>query len=261
MIEAAQRPRVHVRILDAPIPNLTNQVEPIANLLRHRIEAVLRVPRPVIVADRDRLEDKEASPAADRTESGVFIEAALSDGHWLLFRSDLEPPPVDPVANKFSRVALATWLTLSILVGILLSMLAARRLVKPLFELTAAVERTGGSGDASPLPPRGPREVRGTIEAFNRMQERLRRFNEDRTRMIAAMSHDLRTPLTRLRLRAELVEDQDQQQKMLRDLDMMGDMIESVLALSRDDAKREPRSLVDLSAVVEGILRRRLRRG
>ena len=85
------------------------------------------------------------------------------------------------------------------------------------------------------------------------MQERLRRFNEDRTRMIAAMSHDLRTPLTRLRLRAELVEDQDQQQKMLRDLDMMGEMIESVLALAQDDAKREPRSLVDLSALVEGI--------
>ena len=253
VIEAAQRPRVHVRILDAPIPNMTNQVEPNANLLRHRIEAVLRVPRPVIVADRDRLEDKQASPAADRTESGVFIEAALSDGHWLLFRSDLEPPPVDPVATKFSRVALATWLTLSILVGILLSMMAARRLVKPLSELATAVEQIGGSGDAPAIRPRGPREMRGTIEAFNRMQERLRRFNEDRTRMIAAMSHDLRTPLTRLRLRAELVEDQDQQQKMLRDLDMMGNMIESVLALAQDDAKREPRSLVDLSALVEGI--------
>jgi signal transduction histidine kinase len=59
--------------------------------------------------------------------------------------------------------------------------------------------------------------------------------------------------LTRLRLRAELVDNHDHQQKMLRDLDMMGDMIESVLALARDDAKREPRSLVDLSPLVEGI--------
>ena len=165
----------------------------------------------------------------------------------------MEPPPVDPVATKFSRVTFAAWLTLSILVGILLSMLAARRLVKPLSELGTAVDRIGGSGDAPAIRPRGPRELRGTIEAFNRMQERLRRFNEDRTRMIAAMSHDLRTPLTRLRLRAELVEDQDQQQKMLRDLDMMGEMIKSVLALAQDDAKREPRSLVDLSALVEGI--------
>jgi signal transduction histidine kinase len=91
------------------------------------------------------------------------------------------------------------------------------------------------------------------MRAFNLMQERLRRFNEDRTRMIAAMSHDLRTPLTRLRLRAELVEDHDQQRKMLADLDMMGGMIESVLSFARDDTKHESRSLVDLSALVEGI--------
>ena len=255
VIAAAQRPRVHVRILDAPIPNLTDRTEPNADLLRLRrqIEAVLRVSRPVIVADRSQPADKQAGSVPERVEGSVLIEAALSDGRWLLFRSDLESPPVDPVATKFSQVRFAAWLSLSILLGVFLSTLAARRLVKPLSELTAAVERTGGSGDAPPLPPRGPREVRGTIEAFNRMQERLRRFNEDRTRMIAAMSHDLRTPLTRLRLRAELVEDQDQQQKMLRDLDMMGDMIESVLALARDDAKGEPRSLVDLSALVEGI--------
>ncbi len=91
------------------------------------------------------------------------------------------------------------------------------------------------------------------IQGFNRMQERLRRFNDDRTRMIAAMSHDLRTPLTRLRLRAEMVEDPDQQQKMLAELDTMGEMIESVLSFARDDTKREPRELVDLSALVEGI--------
>ena len=254
IIATAQSPRVHVRVLDAPIPNFTDKADANAALLRRRVEAALRVPRPVIVADRYSPVDKQADPAADRAESGVLIEAALSDGRWLLFRSDLHaPPPVDPVAMKFSQARFAASLALSILLGIALSMLAARRLVKPLTELTVAAERISGSGDAPLLPPRGPREARGAIEAFNRLQERLRRFNEDRTRMIAAMSHDLRTPLTRLRLRAELVEDQDQQQKMLRDLDMMGDMIESVLALARDDAKREPRSLVDLSALVEGI--------
>lgn len=232
---------------------MTNKADVIANVLRHRIEAVLRIRRPIIVADPNGPEDKQAGPAVDRPGSRVFIEAALSDGRWLLFTSDLGPPPVDPVATKFSRVSFASWLFLSVLLGVSLSALAARRLTKPLSQLATAVERTGGSGDVLPIPSRGPREVRGTIEAFNRMQERLRRTNEDRTRMIAAMSHDLRTPLTRLRLRTELVEDQDQQQKMLRDLDMMGDMIESVLALARDDAKREPRSLVDLSALVEGI--------
>jgi signal transduction histidine kinase len=254
VIAAAQRPQIHVRILDAPLPNLTNRPEPNADLLRRRIEAVLTVPRLVIVADRYRPVDKQASPIAGRIENGVLIEAALSDGHWLLFGSNLDPPPpIDPVATQFSQVSFAAWLTLSILLGVLLSMLSARRLVKPLAELAIAVEQLGGSGDASPIPAHGPREVRGTIQAFNRMQERVRRFNEDRTRMIAAMSHDLRTPLTRLRLRAELVEDQEQQQKMLAELDMMAEMIESVLSFARDDTKHEPRALVDLSALVEGI--------
>ncbi len=85
------------------------------------------------------------------------------------------------------------------------------------------------------------------------MRERLRRFNEDRTRMMAAMSHDLRTPLTRLRMRIEMAQGLEDQQKMLDELDMMNGMVESILSFARDDAKQEARSLVDLSALVEGI--------
>ena len=85
------------------------------------------------------------------------------------------------------------------------------------------------------------------------MRERLRRFNEDRTHMMAAMSHDLRTPLTRLRMRIEMAEGLEDQQKMLDELDMMNSMVELILSFTRDDAKQEPRSLVDLSALVEGI--------
>ena len=254
VIAAAQRPQVHLRLLEGPFPNLIDSHEPDANLLRGRIGAVLTVPRPVVVADRYRPADQRAGAGDGRVESGMLIEAALSDGHWLLVASTLDlPPTIDPVATEFSRASFATWLVLSVLLAVLLSMLAARRLIKPLSELAIAVEQLGGSGDAPQLLPHGPREVQGTMRAFNLMQERLRRFNEDRTRMIAAMSHDLRTPLTRLRLRAELVEDHDQQQKMLADLDMMGGMIESVLSFARDDTKHESRSLVDLSALVEGI--------
>jgi signal transduction histidine kinase len=254
VIAAAQRPQVSVRLLAGPFPNLVDSHEPDANLVRARVQAMLTAPRPVIVADRYRPADPRVGAGDARVENGMWIEAALSDGHWLLFLSNLDPPPaVDPVATEFSRASFATWLVLSILLAILLSMLATRRLIKPLSELARAVEQLGGSGDAPPLPPRGPRELQGTMRAFNRMQERLRRFNEDRTRMIAAMSHDLRTPLTRLRLRAELVEDQGQQQKMLVELNTMGTMIESVLSFARDDTKHEPQSLVDLSALVEGI--------
>ena len=85
------------------------------------------------------------------------------------------------------------------------------------------------------------------------MRERLRRFNEDRTRMMAAMSHDLRTPLTRLRMRIEMAQGIEDQQKMLDELDMMNAMVEPILSFTRDDSKQEARSLVDLSALVEGI--------
>ena len=259
VIAAAQRPQVSIRLLAGPFPNLVDSHEPDANLVRARVQAVLTAPRPVIVADRYRPADPRVGAGAGdgRVENGMWIEAALSDGQWLLFLSNLDPPPaVDPVATEFSRASFATWLVLSILLAILLSMLAARRLIKPLSELARAVEQLGGSGDAPPLPPRGPREVQGTMRAFNRMQERLRRFNEDRTRMIAAISHDLRTPLTRLRLRAELVEDQGQQrEKMLAEPRHDGghDDPSPVLSFARDDTKHEPQSLVDLSALIEGI--------
>ena len=172
VIAAAQRPRVHVRVLDAPIPNWTDKADANAALLRRRIEAALRVPRPVIVTDRYSPVDKQADPAADRVESGVLIEAALSDGRWLLFRSDLHaPPPVDPVASRFSQARFAASLALSILLGIVLSMLAARRLARPLTELTAAVDQPA----AAAMRRRFPREDRGRCEGRSKPSTACRR--------------------------------------------------------------------------------------
>jgi signal transduction histidine kinase len=100
---------------------------------------------------------------------------------------------------------------------------------------------------------RGPQELRTATTAFNRMQDRLRRFLEDRTQMLAAISHDLRAPLARLRLRSELVADGEQQRKMFDDLDVMNAMIDSALAFARDDSRQEPRRLVDLGVLVGDI--------
>ena len=241
-------------MLDTPAPNLGNRGEPDAEVMRHRIEAALTAPRPVIVADRYRLADEKAGPAGGRVENGTWIEASLANGQWLLVVSNLDPPPPsDPVAAEFSLASFAAWVVLSLALAALLSVVAARRVVKPLSELSAAVDRLGPSGDDPSVPPHGPREIEGIIRAFNRMRERLRRFNEDRTRMMAAMSHDLRTPLTRLRMRIEMAQGLEDQQKMLDELDMMNGMVESILSFTRDDAKQEARSLVDLSALVEGI--------
>ena len=257
IIAAAQHPHFQIQLLDTPLPRMTlrdGENEPDARLLRFRIAGLLRSPHPIIVSDRFMSVPQRSRNDSDHVQNGVVVESPLADGHWLLFIVGLDPPaPIDPVAESFHRTSTITWLSLSLLLGTLLSFLATRRLVTPLCELAAAVEQIGGSGDAPAIALRGPREVQSTILAFNRMQGRLRRFNEDRTRMIAAMSHDLRTPLTRLRLRSELVENEDQQKRMQSEIDFMSELIESILSFARDDSKREPTVVVDLSSLVEGI--------
>ncbi|MBV8917412.1 ATP-binding protein [Bradyrhizobium sp.] len=179
--------------------------------------------------------------------SELQIEIALRDGKWLAVTTSdfkLEPPLPAGVG----------WMLLFgplLLLVSLMSLWMARRLARPISAFATAAERFGMGAEAVPLPERGPREVRTAIRAFNRMQERLRRFIDDRTQMVAAMSHDLKTPLTRLRLRAELIRNEAQRRKMLTDMDAMTAMIESTLAFVRDDTKREAPLLVDLGALVE----------
>jgi signal transduction histidine kinase len=103
------------------------------------------------------------------------------------------------------------------------------------------------------MPEVGPREVRQAARAFNDMQEKLRRLIENRTRMLAAISHDLRTPITLLRLRAELIEGEEDRRKTLSTLDEMEKMIAATLAFARDDAETETRKVVDLAALVDAI--------
>jgi len=134
-----------------------------------------------------------------------------------------------------------------------LSVLAVRYAARPLGLLAAAAQRLGRDMTAPPMPEDGPREVRAAAHAFNEMQTSLRRFVEDRTQMIAAISHDLRTPITRLKLRAEFVDDDEQRGKMLADLDEMEAMIHATLAFARDDAAIEPHAPVDVAAMLAGL--------
>jgi signal transduction histidine kinase len=253
IIAAVQRPEVRVSLRDAPLSHLVNSADPNARALRFRLHILSSVPHLAIVAlTPAQTADPPAGAAAK--PAGMVVEALLQDRHWLLFTTDIAPPPpLDPVAAQYSRASLGAWLALAAGLVVMLSLLAARRLARPLSELAVAVEHLGASGDAPLLPPKGPREIRITTDAFNRMQERLRRFNDDRVQMLAAMSHDLRTSLTRLKLRLEIGEHPEQQQKMSSEIDAMSAMIDSILSFARDDAKREPRTLVELDALVDSI--------
>src|SRR6201999_4383805 len=101
------------------------------------------------------------------------------------------------------------------------STVATWHLVRLIQEFTDAVRRFGADPRAALLPETGPREVRASMNAFNAMQAQIQKFVDDRTAMLAAISHDLRTPLTRMRLRGELVEDEEQQARLFRDVDEM----------------------------------------
>jgi two-component system, OmpR family, sensor kinase len=128
-----------------------------------------------------------------------------------------------------------------------------RSLTAPLRILARAAERLGVDMRAPPLPENGPREVRNAARAFNGMQERIRRLVADRTQTLAAVSHDLRTPITRLRLRTDFVEDEEQRQKMLRDLDDMEAMISSTLTFLGEEARTAETRVVDIAAMLDTI--------
>jgi signal transduction histidine kinase len=150
----------------------------------------------------------------------------------------------------------APWLTALMTAFICVTVLglwAARALAAPLSSFAKAAENFSLDGTAEPLPERGPEEIRLVARALNRMHQRIAGLMSDRTRMLAAISHDLRTPITRLRLRAEFIEDEGNRKRMLIDLDQMRSMLESVLSLLRNDRKIEAVTLVDIASTLQVI--------
>ncbi|WP_417669419.1 ATP-binding protein [Roseibium sp.] len=176
----------------------------------------------------------------------LTLSVQLNNGEWFNLATDYRPPPR-------SLLPLIVQLGLTILAIVVIVGLAVRRVAKPLRNLADATEKLGRGEDLPPLREEGPREVRAVTTAFNDMQSRLTRFVNDRTRMLAAISHDLRTPITSLRLRAEFIEDDENREKIIETLDEMAQMTEATLAFARDEATREAAVPTDLTSLVESI--------
>ena len=171
----------------------------------------------------------------------------LGDGSWLRFAA------VDPGGGPYRLFALA----LAVLVAAAgltgLAVWASQRVTAPLGRFSAAAERLGTGDDAAPLAAAGPAEIERAALAFNRMQERIRRFVDDRTLMLAAISHDLRTSLTRLKLRTEFIDDEEQRRKANADIDEMQTMLAETLAFARDDTPAEATVRVDLAGLLRSL--------
>ncbi|MDO9597094.1 MAG: ATP-binding protein [Azoarcus sp.] len=144
--------------------------------------------------------------------------------------------------------------SLTLVTVIVVSLVAIRWSTKPLQQMTDAATAFAHDLDAAPLDESGPVEVRRAAQAFNFMQQRLRRLVVERGRALAAVSHDLRTPLMRMRLRAELVDDPALQDKLNADIDAMQAMVNGVLAYLRGLEDAEPAQLINMGALLSSVI-------
>lgn len=172
---------------------------------------------------------------------------ALDDGSWVNFGTVFAELPPFWTSRFFLIIVVTTAIALAA------SVWAVRRATLPLTVLAGAAQRLGLDIGSPAVAERGPREVRTASRAFNEMQRRIQRSIRERVQMLAAISHDLRTPITRMRLRAEFVEDEEQRAKMLADLDEMEAMIAATLSFARDDPAREKPVALDLAALLQSL--------
>ncbi|HTJ65768.1 MAG TPA: ATP-binding protein [Alphaproteobacteria bacterium] len=156
--------------------------------------------------------------------------------------------------DRLFTPSFAAYIGALLAVALLGSIWAVTLATRPLRRLSEAADRFGADVNAAPMPVAGPREVRQAAAAFNRMQQRLRQFILDRTRMLAAISHDLRTPLTRMRLRAEMIDDGEQRDRMLGDLHEMEEMIGATMAFAREESSEEQSEPVALDRLLDTIV-------
>ena len=183
-------------------------------------------------------------PGVPGTE--LRLQLRLADGTPLAV--DMDEPRLQ--VSRWVLAALA--LQLAVLVG--LCAWAVRAATRPLNALADAADALGAAQAAVPLAEDGPREVVRAAAAFNRMQQRIQAYLQERMQILAAVSHDLQTPITRLRLRADLLDDATLRDKLHADLAEMQSLVEEGIAYARSpQAVREPLQRVDLRALVESL--------
>jgi len=204
-----------------------------------------RLPR--APAPRNWVQLTDHAPGADGVrQPGMLASVELPDGRWLVGYHQ------SPSGSPWWR-PLHFSVPVSTLPVLLVALPFIGRILRPIRALERAAERFSRGEHDGPLPVTGPREARELTTAFNTMAERQQRFNEDRTRMLAAISHDLRTPITSLRVRVELIDDPELRAAMIRTLETMGLMVEQTLRFAAEECIGEPSQDIDLAALMHDL--------
>ena len=254
-----RRPLVIKTVDHAPAMVIDSRMTP---KIRSQLAEALHVPiERVVISSASRF------PVSDRRVFRVIRDRMARDGgeqeeHFLIAPFDVAVQQADgrwQIVRPERGIGLDPWqqrivllFFLSALVMAPIAFIFARRLSAPIRLFTDAAERLGRDPRAPPLSLKGSAEINVAVKAFNDMQERLRRYVEDRTAMVGAIAHDLRTPLTRLRFRIENVPE-DVRVKMSADIDQMEEMISAALAFVRDTTRDGERTPLELSSLLESL--------
>jgi two-component system OmpR family sensor kinase len=196
---------------------------------------------------KDRLGDQGQPREESFLISPFKVAIHMKSGQWMT----VQPGERGGLAFWQQRVML--WFAISAVALIPLAYLFARGLAKPMTLFAEAAERFGRDPRAPPMAIKGSSEIVMAASAFNEMQSRLQRYVDDRTSMVAAIAHDLRTPLTRLRFRVEAAPE-DSQAKMNADIDQMEAMIAATLTFVRDASGDPQRTRLELSSLLESVV-------
>ncbi len=241
LVRVMSTPRSSLAI--SPAPGLKSSRTPLPRHLARFSEALSQQLEP----------EYPVQVSARRPEHGargmIQVAIQLHDGNWLTI-TDRRPP--HPLTRR--PYTLLAQLGVLLVVALLLSLLAVTWVTRPLAMLANAARALGRDIRRPPLPETGPTEVRRAAAAFNLMQKRLLEFMSSRLRTLAAISHDLKTPVTRLRLRAEMLDDPQLREDFNRDLDEMDAMLSATLAYMRGEAEREQLQSLDINALLESMV-------
>ncbi|PKF61477.1 two-component sensor histidine kinase [Psychromonas sp. psych-6C06] len=193
--------------------------------------------------DERRLEKKKKQRYNIKLTGSVL----LSEQHWLNFSSAID----EQVAHLPLKTVL--WVVLFTLLILLLMAWTVKRALKPIETLAKVAKKVGSERDFKNINETGPSEVIPAIIAFNQMQENLASFIDDRSKMLAAISHDLRTPITSLRLRLEFIEPGEDQKRMLETVHQMEKMLKATLDFAKDDAHKEVKQELEVVSLLTTI--------
>jgi signal transduction histidine kinase len=235
-----------------PEANASNKNAVITNMLKER----LGDNRQVLV--QHETDCVALHPRQGRTYGGMnncrVSYVTMKDGSIIRLQLYFPKPPDQ--LRKHNNGWLPNVMPYSIVFLILIGLLAyvvARIAARPIGQLAQAASQLGHNIDHQPLKETGPREIRQAAKAFNAMQALIRRQIQHRTHMLAAITHDLQTPLTRMRLRLEKVQDPELQQKLLGDLSVMQSMVREGLDLARSMDSEEKLQRLDIDSLLDSL--------